>query len=106
MFRVFQDCSGTFIQFCSISSERKYFHKIFDNYFSLNLKFNYRLIQIHIRVLAKLPNVYLRSWSSSYLITGNRVASLEHLSVAEFSGENDHKNVLAIWLDLVLNVKI
>ena len=42
------------------------------------------------------------------------MTSLEQLSVAEFSGElarpkayeNGHKNVLAIWLDLVLNVKI
>ena len=38
-----------------------------------------------------------------------RVTSLKQLSVAEFSGEktkprvyeNDHKNVLAIWLDLI-----
>ena len=43
-----------------------------------------------------------------------RVTSLEHLSVAEFSGEsarakvyeNGHKNAAAIWLDLVWNVKI
>ena len=43
-----------------------------------------------------------------------RVTSLEQLSIAEFSGEkarpkvheNGHKNVLAIWLDLVSNVKI
>ena len=42
-----------------------------------------------------------------------RVTSLEKLSVAEFSGEyarskvyENHKNVLAIWLDLVSNVKI
>ena len=43
-----------------------------------------------------------------------RVTSLEQLSVAEFSGEqarlkvykNGHKNVLAIWLDLVSNIKI
>ena len=43
-----------------------------------------------------------------------RVTSLEQLSVAEFSGEeatpefyeNRHKNVLAFWLDLVLNNKI
>ena len=43
-----------------------------------------------------------------------RVTSLEKLSVAEFSGEkarpkiyeNGHKNVLAIWLDLILNAKI
>ena len=42
-----------------------------------------------------------------------RVTSLEHLSVAEFSGEqtrlkvyeNGHKKVLGIWLDLVLKVK-
>ena len=42
-----------------------------------------------------------------------RVTSLEQLSLAEFSGEyarskvyeNDHKNVLGIWLDLVSNVK-
>ena len=42
------------------------------------------------------------------------MTSLEQLSVAEFSGEsarpkvyeNGHKNVLAIWLDLVLDVKI
>jgi hypothetical protein len=42
-----------------------------------------------------------------------RVTSLEQLSLAEFSGEyarskvyeNDHKNVLGIWLDLVWNVK-
>ena len=42
-----------------------------------------------------------------------RVASLEQLSVAEFSGEqtrpkvyeNGHKMVLGIWLDLVLKVK-
>ena len=39
---------------------------------------------------------------------------LEQLSIAEFSGEqarpkvykHGHKNVLAIWLDLVLNIKI
>jgi hypothetical protein len=44
----------------------------------------------------------------------NRVTSLEQLSLAEFSGEearpkvyeNDHKNALVIWLDLVLNIKI
>ena len=36
----------------------------------------------------------------------NRVTSLEQLSLAEFSGdENDHKNVVGIWLDLVSNVK-
>ena len=43
-----------------------------------------------------------------------RVTSLEQLSVAEFIGEqarpkvyeNGLKNVLAIWLDLVSNVKI
>ena len=43
-----------------------------------------------------------------------RVTSLEQLSVAEFSGEqarpkvykNGHKNVLVIWLDLVLSIKI
>ena len=43
-----------------------------------------------------------------------RVTSLEQLSVPEFSGkwtrpkvyENCHKTVLAIWLDLVLKVKI
>ena len=42
-----------------------------------------------------------------------RVTSLEQLSLAEFSGEyarskvyeNDHKNVLGIWLDLVSNAK-
>ena len=42
------------------------------------------------------------------------MTSLEVLRVAEFSGEkarptvyeNGHKNVLAIWLDLVSNVKI
>ncbi len=42
------------------------------------------------------------------------MTSLEQLSVAEFSVEqarpkvykNGHKNVLAIWLDLVLNIKI
>ena len=42
-----------------------------------------------------------------------RVSSLEQLSLAEFSGEyarskgyeNDHENVLGIWLDLVSNVK-
>ena len=42
------------------------------------------------------------------------MTSLEQLSIAEFSGEyarpkvyeNGHKNVPAIWLDLVLNVKI
>ena len=41
------------------------------------------------------------------------MTSLEQLSLAEFSGEyarskvyeNDHKNVLGIWLDLVLKVK-
>ena len=41
------------------------------------------------------------------------MTSLEQLSLAEFSGEyarskvyeNDHKNVLGIWLDLVSNVK-
>ena len=41
------------------------------------------------------------------------MTSLEELSLAEFSGEyarskvyeNDHKNVLGIWLDLVSNVK-
>ena len=44
----------------------------------------------------------------------SRVTSLNQLSVAEFSGEqarlkvykNGHKNVIAIWLDLVSNVKI
>ena len=43
-----------------------------------------------------------------------RVNSLEQLSLAEFSGEkarpkvyeNGHKNVLAIWLDLVSDSKI
>ena len=43
-----------------------------------------------------------------------RVASLEQLSVDEFSGEqarlkvykNGHTNVLVIWLDLVPNIKI
>ena len=42
------------------------------------------------------------------------MTSLEQLSIAEFSGEyarpkvyeNGHKNVLAIWLDLVSNIKI
>ena len=42
------------------------------------------------------------------------MTSLEQLSVAEFSGEqarpkvydNGHENVLAIWLDLVSNVKV
>ena len=42
------------------------------------------------------------------------MTSREQLSVAEFSGEqarpkvykNVHENVLAIWLDLVLNIKI
>jgi hypothetical protein len=42
------------------------------------------------------------------------VTSLEQLSIAEFSGEqarlkvykNGHRNVLAIWLDLVSNIKI
>ena len=42
------------------------------------------------------------------------VTSLKHLCVAELSGEearpkvfeNGHKNVLAIWHDLVSNVKI
>ena len=42
------------------------------------------------------------------------MTSLEQLNVAEFSGEearpkvyeNSHRNVLAIWLDFVLNVKI
>jgi hypothetical protein len=42
------------------------------------------------------------------------VTPLEKLSIAEFSGEqarlkvykNSHKNVLAIWLDLVSNIKI
>ena len=41
------------------------------------------------------------------------MTSLEQLSLAEFSGEyarskvyeNDHKNVVGIWLDLVSNVK-
>ena len=40
------------------------------------------------------------------------MTSLEQLSVAEFSGEkarprvyeNGHKNVLVIWLDLLLNL--
>ena len=44
----------------------------------------------------------------------NRVTSLEKLSLTEFSSgsvrpkvyENGRKNVLAIWLDLVSNVKI
>ena len=48
---------------------------------------------------------------SVYVCT--RVTSLEQLSLAEFSGEqtrskvyeNDHKNVLGIWLNLVSNVK-
>ena len=43
-----------------------------------------------------------------------KVTSLEQLNVAEFSGElarlniyeNGDKNVLAIWLDLVSNVKL
>ena len=43
-----------------------------------------------------------------------RVTSLEQLSVAKFSGkkarqkvyENGHKNVVAIWFDLVSHVKI
>ena len=43
-----------------------------------------------------------------------RVTSLKHLSLAEFSGEqvrpkvyeNGHKDILAIWFDLVSNVKI
>ena len=43
-----------------------------------------------------------------------RVTSLEQLSVAEFNCEqarpkvyrNGHKNILAIWLDLVLDIKI
>ena len=42
-----------------------------------------------------------------------RVTSLEHLSVAEFSGEltranvyeNSHKKTLGIWFDFVLKVK-
>ena len=42
------------------------------------------------------------------------MTSLEQLSIAEFSGEqarlkvykNGHRNVLAIWLDLVSNIKI
>ena len=42
------------------------------------------------------------------------MTSLEQLSLAEFSGEydamskvyeDDHKNILGIWLDLVLTVK-
>ena len=45
--------------------------------------------------------------------TSIRMTSLEQLSLAEFSGEyvrskvyeNDHKNVLGVWLDLVSNVK-
>ena len=53
---------------------------------------------------------------STALIPGkySRVTSLEQLSIAEFSGEkarpkvceNGQKNVLVIWLDLVLNVQI
>ena len=43
-----------------------------------------------------------------------RVTSLEQLSLAEFTREtarpkvyeNNHKNTLAFWFDLVLNVKI
>ena len=43
----------------------------------------------------------------------SRATSLEQLSLAEFSDEyarskvyeNDHENVLGIWLDLVSNVK-
>ena len=64
----------------------------------------------------KLPetmNIHSLALSSfSYVVI--RVTSLEQLSVAEFSGEytsskvyeNGHKNVLAIWLDLLSNVKI
>ena len=43
-----------------------------------------------------------------------RLTSLEQLGVAEFSGEqarskvyeSSHRNVLSIWLDMVLNIKI
>ena len=50
--------------------------------------------------------------SATYMLP--RVTTLEQLSVAEFSGEytrpkvyeNGHEYVLAIWLDLVLNIKI
>jgi len=55
---------------------------------------------------------FLLTFSTAFMLT--RVTSLEQLSVAEFSGEqaspkvyeNGHKNVLAIWFDLVSNVKL
>ena len=69
------------------------------------------------RMLSKESITVLTQFSVSQFLSNCmyfRVTSLEQLSVAEFSGElarlkvyeKGHKNVLAIWLDLVSTIKI
>ena len=65
-------------------------------------------------VLFECLETILENKQNSKMYLCFRVTSLEQLSVAEFSGEkvtpkvhdNGHKNVLAIWFDLVSNIKI